>query len=94
MKRIDLKNLNEYILDKGFIINDYCYKCRKISYRSIEDAKNVASQIMSEGKGHSYSYFCPRGCGIHLTSMKPQSIRCTKLRKQNKTQSLKHLVIK
>ena len=80
MKRIDLKNLNEYIFHKGFIINDYCYKCKKISYGSKEDAKTVASEMMSKGKGHSYAYCCPRGCGIHLTSMKPKSKKCPKLR--------------
>ena len=90
MKRIELKNLKEYIQDKGYIVEKYCYKCKKISYRNLEDAKVVSREMKINGKGYSYSYCCPKGNGFHLTSMKPKSMRCTKLKKQTKTQRFLH----
>ena len=81
MKRIDLKNLQEYILDKGFFVEKYCYKCKKISYRNEYDAKEIAAEMCKKGKGHSYAYLCPKGCGFHLTSMKPGSIQCKRLKR-------------
>ena len=59
MKRIDLKNLPEYILDKGFIVLDHCYKCNKVSYRSEEEAKIIAAKMRAKGKNHSYAYSFP-----------------------------------
>ena len=88
MKRIDLKNLQEYIQDKGFIVEKYCYKCNKISYRNKLEAKVTASEMCRKGKGHSYAYACPRGCGFHLTSMKPQNSKCTKVKRKLHSQHL------
>ena len=85
MKRIDLKNLPEYIQDKGFIVLDHCYKCNKVSYRSEKEAKIIAAEMRAKGKNHSYAYACPKGCGFHLTSMKQKSVRCMKTKKKNLT---------
>ena len=81
MQRLSFFNLESYILEKGFIVLGHCYKCDKVSYRSEEEAKIIAAEMCRKGKGHSYAYCCPRGCGIHLTSMKPKSKKCPKLRK-------------
>lgn len=69
-KRIDLKDLQQYIDDKGFIVQNHCWKCQKISYRSEKDAKTVSSDMFRLGKGHTYAYACPKGNGWHLTSKK------------------------
>tara|TARA_R100001460_G_scaffold33829_2_gene66047 strand:+ start:1658 stop:1939 length:282 start_codon:yes stop_codon:yes gene_type:complete len=84
-KRIDLKNLKQYIIDKGFIIQNHCWKCQKVSYRTESDAKVIASEMRHVGKGHSYAYQCPKGNGWHLTSQKPKSTECPKQRKQSKS---------
>ena len=90
MKRIDIKNLQEYILDKGYIVEKFCYKCKKVSYRDECDAKVIAAEMCKRGKGHSYTYLCPKGCGFHLTSMKPGSIKCTRLKRRVSYQKLRH----
>ena len=41
-------------------------------------------------EGHSYTYECPKGCGYHLTSMKPTSMKCPKIKKKNNPQYLRH----
>ena len=89
MQRIDLKNLQGYIQEKGFVVEKYCYKCRKISYRTQVEAKGIAAEICKKGKGHSYTYECPKGCGYHLTSMKPTSMKCPKIKKKNNPQYLR-----
>ena len=85
MQRLSFINLQSYIQDKGFIVLDHCYKCNKVSYRSEEEAKIIAAEMRAKGKGHSYAYACPKGCGFHLTSMKQKSVRCIKTKKKNLT---------
>jgi len=83
-KRIDLKDLQQYIDDKGFIVQNHCWKCQKISYRNEKDAKTVSADMFRLGKGHTYAYACPKGNGWHLTSKKPRSTNCPKQKKQCK----------
>ena len=83
--RINLNDLKQYIVDKGFIIEKYCYKCKKVSYRNETDAKVIASEMYKQGKGHTYAYACTKGNGWHLTSKKPRSAICPKQRKQAKS---------
>ena len=83
-KRINLKDLQQYIDDKGFIVQNHCWKCQKISYRSEKDAKTVSSDMFRLGKGHTYAYVCPKGNGWHLTSKKPRSANCQRQKKQSK----------
>ena len=84
-KRIDLKDLQQYIDDKGFIVQNHCWKCQKISYRSEKDAKTVSSDMFRLGKGHTYAYSCPKGNGWHLTSKKPRSAIYPRQKKQCKS---------
>lgn len=83
-KRIDLKHLQQYLDDKGFIVQNHCWKCQKISYRTKNDAKIISCEMFKTGKGHTYAYACPRGNGWHLTSQKPKSAICPKQKKQSK----------
>ena len=82
MKRIDLKDLAEFIKDKGFIVKNHCYKCNKISYGTEKGAKVIAAEMFRRGKGHSYVYECPKKNGWHLTSEKPASAKNPKTRKK------------
>ena len=60
MKRINLKDLAEYVRDKGFIVQSHCYKCNKIIYGNEKGAKVIAAEMAKRGKGHSYVYECPK----------------------------------
>ena len=82
MKRIDLKDLADYVKNKGFIVKNHCYKCNKISYGTEKGAKIIAAEMCKRGKGHSYIYECPKGNGWHLTSKKPTSKNNPKTRKK------------
>ena len=82
MKRINLKDLAEYVKDKGVIVQSHCYKCNKIIYGNEKGAKVIASEMAKKGKGHSYVYECPKGNGWHLSSQKPPSVKNTKTRKK------------
>ena len=84
-KRIDLKDLQQYIDDKGFIVQNHCWKCQKISYRNEKDAKTVSADMFRLGKGHTYAYACPKGNGWHLTS-KNQEVQIAQGRKNNVNQ--------
>tara|TARA_R100001015_G_C4424129_1_gene23653 strand:+ start:33 stop:317 length:285 start_codon:yes stop_codon:yes gene_type:complete len=84
VKRIDLKDLAEFVKDKGFIVNNHCYKCNKISYGTEKGAKVIAAEMFRRGKGHSYVYECPKENGWHLTSEKPASAKNPKVRKKTK----------
>jgi len=84
VKRIDLKDLAEFIKDKGFIVKNHCYKCNKISYGTEKGAKVIAAEMFRRGKGHSYVYECPKENGWHLTSEKPASAKSPKVRKKTK----------
>ena len=84
MKRINLKDLAEYVKDKGFIVKNHCYKCNKISYGTEKGAKIIAAEMFRRGKGHSYVYECSKGNGWHLTSEKPASAKNPKVKKKTK----------
>ena len=91
LKRISLKDLGDYAQNQGLTVLGHCYKCNKVSYRTEQEAKSQASLISKLGKGHSYTYLCPKGNGWHLTSKKPRSDRTPKVRKPSKSMQSKKL---
>ena len=67
MKRITLADLESLVSCGKIHAADYCYRCQKIRYPTLSEARLVGAQIARNGKGHTRPYECRRG-GWHLTS--------------------------
>ena len=91
MNRLPLHKLGDFIDKRGISVLGHCYKCKKISYRTQQEAKKEAADMRKRGYGHTYVYACPKGNGWHLTSMKPKSAKTPKTRKPAKSSQTKKL---
>jgi len=86
MKRIGLEDLGEMVNSGKLTAVEHCPYCNKVAYASEKDAKDGAREIVTKGKGHSWTYECPKGKGWHLTSQpRHKSAKVEKVRKQPKS---------
>jgi hypothetical protein len=67
MKRIRLADLAELVMCGKVQAAEYCWRCGKIRYPSLLEARSVGARMAAMGKGHTRPYECRRG-GWHLTS--------------------------
>ena len=86
MKRIGLEDLGEMIDSGSLPAVEHCPYCDKVAYASEKDAKDAAREVWAKGKGHTWTYECPKGKGWHLTSQpRHKSDHVPKVRKQSKS---------
>ena len=83
MPMLRLEDLAELVETGKLVAVEHCPYCSKITYESQQAAKVGAAELAAQGKGHTWSYECPRGRGWHLTSQKRnKSAKVAKVRKQ------------
>ena len=67
MKRISLSDLADLVQCGKVEAAIYCWRCQKILYPSLLDARSTGARMAALGKGHTRPYECSRG-GWHLSS--------------------------
>ena len=86
MKRIGLEDLGKLVDSRELTAVEHCPYCDKIGYPSEKDAKDAARELVAKGKGHLWTYECPKGKGWHLTSHpRNKGVKVPKARKQSKS---------
>ena len=68
MKRISLSDLADLVQCGKVEAATYCWRCSKILYPSLADARRVGAEMARRGKGHTRPIPCAKGLGWHLTS--------------------------
>ena len=68
MKRISLSDLADLVQCGKVEAATYCWRCSKILYPSLTDARRVGAEMARKGKGHTRPIPCAKGHGWHLTS--------------------------
>ena len=81
-----MKNDLQSLGDLVFNSDEFCHYCKKVSYKTEQEAKAAASRIRKQGLDHTYPYQCPKGNGWHLTRRKPdKAAKTPKVRKPSKS---------
>ena len=92
MQRLSLEDLGRLVDSGKLNCVEHCPYCDKVSYASEQDAKEGAREVWARGRGHTWTYECPKGKGWHLTSQpRDRSAKVPKQRKPSRSSRTKRM---